>query len=160
MRPEYFAARAFRLTWPHLLDPSLTWGMVQTTAKPFRLTRIVGIVKETLTLAWRARLQRLKNGNHVLRRRSQRFLTRKVVDHLRTDPRAPLRVGNLKAQRCRQLKRSRCRPEKRSVVVDRKRPSPANPAGRSNRVISFWPSAFSKTWRLPSYWTPSCQTPS
>jgi GDPmannose 4,6-dehydratase len=37
--------------------------------------------------------------NHESHRRGQRFLTRKVVDHLRTDPRAPLRVGNLKAQR-------------------------------------------------------------
>jgi GDPmannose 4,6-dehydratase len=37
--------------------------------------------------------------NHESHRRGRRFLTRKVVDHLRTDPRAPLRVGNLKAQR-------------------------------------------------------------
>jgi GDPmannose 4,6-dehydratase len=37
--------------------------------------------------------------NHESRRRGPRFLTRKVADHLRTDPRAPLRVGNLKAQR-------------------------------------------------------------
>jgi GDPmannose 4,6-dehydratase len=37
--------------------------------------------------------------NHESHRRGQRFLTRKVVDHLRTDPRSPLRVGNLKAQR-------------------------------------------------------------
>jgi len=37
--------------------------------------------------------------NHESHRRGPRFLTRKVVDHLRTDPRAPLRVGNLKAQR-------------------------------------------------------------
>jgi GDPmannose 4,6-dehydratase len=37
--------------------------------------------------------------NHESHRRGDRFLTRKVVDHLRTDPRGPLRVGNLKAQR-------------------------------------------------------------
>jgi GDPmannose 4,6-dehydratase len=37
--------------------------------------------------------------NHESHRRGQRFLTRKVVDHLRTNPRAPLSVGNLKAQR-------------------------------------------------------------
>ncbi len=37
--------------------------------------------------------------NHESHRRGPRFLTRKVVDHLRTDPRVPLRVGNLKAQR-------------------------------------------------------------
>jgi GDPmannose 4,6-dehydratase len=37
--------------------------------------------------------------NHESHRRGQRFLTRKVVDHLRADPRSPLLVGNLKAQR-------------------------------------------------------------
>jgi GDPmannose 4,6-dehydratase len=37
--------------------------------------------------------------NHESHRRGRRFLTRKVVDHLRADPRSPLRVGNLKAQR-------------------------------------------------------------
>jgi GDPmannose 4,6-dehydratase len=37
--------------------------------------------------------------NHESHRRGARFLTRKVVDHLHADPRAPLRVGNLKAQR-------------------------------------------------------------
>ena len=37
--------------------------------------------------------------NHESHRRGPRFLTRKVVDHLRAAPRTPLRVGNLKAQR-------------------------------------------------------------
>jgi GDPmannose 4,6-dehydratase len=37
--------------------------------------------------------------NHESRRRGERFLTRKVVDHLRAGATAPLRVGNLKAQR-------------------------------------------------------------
>ena len=37
--------------------------------------------------------------NHESHRRGPRFLTRKVVDHLRASPREPLHVGNLKAQR-------------------------------------------------------------
>ena len=37
--------------------------------------------------------------NHESHRRGERFLTRKVVDHLRAGAPGPLRVGNLKAQR-------------------------------------------------------------